>query len=463
MSKAGQYVGQHLPPLPHESPFGVTARFIWMNQMSASAFRRLADLSWSNCKPAIGGEGHQTLQRFYEHMGWYLDPALTAADDAFSRLPFFFSDRLRICAGCAGRMYHSTWHQFLGLTICPLHGCPLQDTCSNCHQSLEMYSMSTATKYGFVCRHCGESLTGRRLDMGDHLLLRGDKDRMRRAFASCPRQSRWAHAVLDVLECADPEFPFASVNRWWPGKLAAQQIVSDINDARRNGTTSRPALTWLVWPVRSGPFIPERELKIIYNKTLGILKKWIIERYPEFQLTGDMPELFDRRNVPHRSAWPPEIMAYMLMRHNVELAKAWGLSAPVDGILCAPMEKLLSLRKFRWQLQAGSVQAMVIGLFAAYYWWVRSGCRRPRHPCRDRDFIVTACWQICRTKGTSMVAVVFPPIEGMPLGRFDPSPLRLNDAVEMMRSDRLYVRRVVRTFKRRGCFGVNSLSQKPLR
>ncbi|WP_321908585.1 hypothetical protein [Burkholderia cepacia] len=199
-------------------------------------------------------------------------------------------------------------------------------------------------------------------------------------------------------------------------------------------------------------------MKKIYRKTLEILKEWITERYPECRLIGDRPELFVRRNVPLRGVWPPEVIAYMLMRYNVELAKDWGLSAPVDGISYAPMEKLLMLRKFRWQyLQAGSVHSMVLGLFSAYYWWVRTGCPRPRYLFRDKDFIVTAFWEVWRTKGTSMVAVVFPPIEDMPLGRFEPSPLRLNDAVEMMRSDQFYMNCVARTYIRGRKSGETSL------
>ncbi|CAE6788935.1 hypothetical protein G2912_21420 [Paraburkholderia aspalathi] len=446
MSQTGTYVGRHLPPLPHESPFSMVARTVWLNQMSGTKFQHLAGLSKSSYSKGILAQDNEMLERIFFHMGWSLEPTPTVADDwpRWSR-PFFFSSRLRTCDECVSGMYHSTWHQFMGMAVCPLHGGPLRDACPTCHQPLGTYTLSTAAVCNFVCHHCRNSLSGKPLAVGDHIRFRENGRRLRTTFASSERALLRLHAGLDSLKFLGRRFPYESVNLWWPDGLMGWQIVADIQAAYQRNTPGKPALTWLVWPVQRGNRLQGREWYLIYSETVWRLKKWLMHRYPQCLHAGDRPELFDSRNVPRSDAWPPEVLAFMLMRYDAESAGTWGLSAAIDGIPDLFREASWFQPFDSQNLQAESVRAMVLGRFAAYYWWVKSGC-----PIADRVVKygpTLACWHIKRVWEPSIGAIAFPPIENMPLERFDPSPLRLSDALELVRRDALWGRRMAQSYR----------------
>ena len=207
-------------------------------------------------------------------------------------------------------------------------------------------------------------------------------------------------------------------------------------------------MTWLIWPVHRGQLLEDDECGLLYSETLWMLRDWLVRGYPECQSLGDRPALFDRQSMPILGKWPPEILAYMLMRHRVESASTWGLCVPT-GVPSIASKTLIVLRRYdnRWNLNAESVQAMTLGRFAAYYWWVKSGCPRSNRAFHD-DRPTVACWETQRPWDASMAAIVFPPIPSMPLGRFDPSPVRLKDAVELVRGDVLSRRRLAQSSRR---------------
>lgn len=429
------YVGQNFTPLPHESSFGVVARFVWMNQMLVSNFRRMIREGKVKYMEDIGCGGNESIEWFLENFKWHLDPVVVeGAGAAYSNL-LFISDRLRICAMCVDQLYHSVWHQFAGITECPLHGCSLQESCSNCRTPLGRYILSTAAR-GFRCGHCHRSLSGGLPSIGGYQKLWGRRERMHWAFSSCVRKLQVVSGALSYFDATGSIFLLGSLNRWWPNKTAGWDLAYDITTAYRRHGSVRPVLTWLVWNDRPGRLLRDSDLNLIYSETLWMLRRWLTQRYPKCQTVGDRPTLFKRGGMVRQGVWPPAVMAYMLMRYHLELASTWGIYPP-SGIPRVDLERLVP-RHIGNIFNAESVQALVLGRFAAYYWWVISGAAAFGNMGSEP---LPACWIVERPWDESFSAIVFPPIENMPLGRFDPSPIRLKDAVEMARCDILFKRR----------------------
>jgi hypothetical protein len=89
---------------------------------------------------------------------------------------------------------------------------------------------------------------------------------------------------------------------------------------------------------------------------------------------------------------------------------------------------------------------MVYGRFAALYWAAKNGVLAGKRFHAD-DYVVPCFWSK-RAWEPDITAVVFPSIDGMPLGRFNPSPLRLKDAVEIFYRDGVSRRRELLAVKR---------------
>ncbi|EOH6072767.1 hypothetical protein ACMAVI_001858 [Burkholderia cenocepacia] len=410
-----------------------------MNQLSMVEFRNLSGLCELSLRKRSGVRDHKNLQRLFDHMGWAPDPAMILGD-AHKYDHLFYSDRLRICVECVSGMYHSTWHQFMGLVKCPLHGCPLRDSCQNCSEPLGAYILETAIAEGFVCARCGTDLSGRVRDLSDHLRFRVSSCLSPGNFSESEEQLRHASAVRDALAYVGQMSPFNRINMWWPGQVAGWQVISDIAGADRGHNPAFSALTWLAWPVHRERQLRNGEWHLFYRQALEALKAWLIRRFPQCRSLGDQPDLFDHRDVPRQGLCPPEVMAYMLMRYFGERPIAWGLQAPIGSIPVRALKILMaSRREGSRNMQADTVWAMVFGRFAAYYWWVKAGCPSPIESFRCGEPAL-AMWEVQRRWEPSVAAVAFPTIEGLPFQSTDRPRLRLSDAVELVREDMRYKR-----------------------
>ena len=435
-----EYVGSKLSPLAYESAFSQVARLVMLNEMTAAQFLRLAGR-----KP---GDRHWDVSnsRFLpiDEFQWRLSDA-EISGKRYSIFDIrFSSEALRVCDQCIAGMYHSLWHQCWIVRECPLHGCLLRTVCPHCDQPYGNYTFSQAVKNRFSCRHCANSLSVEPVTIARHLNLRRTAARIEVAFASFYRQLRTVVVTGQRLSYLEGRFPFREVNAWWPERRSCWDVMRDAVFVHRQQAGMPPRLTWLVWPSsHHDAFRYRSEVDLAYSETLHLLKRWIADRHPGLTGTGERPELFDGDGVPRTDLWPPEFLAFMLLRWHVEEnPQSWGLHTAAAGVPRASHFDIVcrtwwnrNLVRSEGFARAEFFQAMVYGRFAALYWAAKNGMLDGKRFQGD-DYVLPCFWEQ-RTWEPDIAAVVFPTIDGMPLGRFDPSPLRLKDAVEVLYRDGL--------------------------
>ncbi|RZF24393.1 hypothetical protein EVC45_39120 [Paraburkholderia sp. UYCP14C] len=435
-----EYVGSKLSPLPYESAFSQVARVVMLNEMSAAQFLRLAGRTREDRHWDVSNSRFVPIDEFQ----WRPSGA-----DLSSRRHSIFdirfsSETLRVCDQCIAGMYHSLWHQCWIISECPLHRCPLRTVCRHCNQPYGNYSFSEAVKNRFSCRHCASSLSMEPATIVRHLNLCRAADSVEVAFADFYRQLLTITATGRRLSYLEKRFPFREVNAWWPESRSYWDVMRDVGFVHRQQAERPLGLTWLVWPSSHQDIFQHRnEVDLVYSETLHLLKRWLTDRYPGLTGTGERPELFDEHGIPRTDLWPPEFLALMLLRQHVEKdPQSWGLHTAVPGV---PRTSLFDLicrtcwkRNFSRSTgcaRAEFFQAMVYGRFAALYWAAKNGVMNRKRFQWD-DYVVPCFWEQ-RTWEPNIGAVAFPTIDGMPLGRFNPSPLRLKDAVEVLYRDGL--------------------------
>ncbi|WP_231957698.1 hypothetical protein [Paraburkholderia tropica] len=65
------------------------------------------------------------------------------------------SPSLRFCQICASAGFHATLFQFTAFRCCPIHGCPLRDTCTACGQPLPYRLQTGFVRRPYACHCCG--------------------------------------------------------------------------------------------------------------------------------------------------------------------------------------------------------------------------------------------------------------------------------------------------------------------
>jgi hypothetical protein len=234
--------------------------------------------------------------------------------------------------------------------------------------------------------------------------------------------------------------------------------MQDVDFVHRKQARTPPKLTWLVWPsTRHDVFHYRSEVDVAYSETLYLLKRWLIHRFPRLAEAGERPELFDDNGAPRTDLWPPEFMAFMLLRLHVEEdCRSWGVHFAAAGnprtsqyeIICRAWweSNFVQSRGF---VRAEFFKAMVYGRFATLYWAAKNGVLDGKM-FQANDYALPCFWQQ-RTGEPDIAAVVFPTIDGLPLGRFETSPLTLKDAVDVLYRDGLSMQRQSLAMRRAEC------------
>ena len=449
-----EYAGRDLSPLPFESSLSQIGRIVSLNEMSGAAFLRLAGLS-DRFRRRGAANDQFVPEEIAAVMQWrYPDPGLPRRYNNLLDLPCR-SGLLRVCDECIGSMYHSFWHQCWIVNECPLHGCRLRDVCLFCNRPYGLYTFSHVVAHRFSCKNCGSSLSSEPATIARHLRIRKGASRFSAAFLGVHQQLLRLLVATRPLWDQQTHFPFGKVGKWWPDKSPYWDVMQDVGNAFRKKARANLEMTWLVWPsAHSHSFSDYGEVDLAYTETVGLLRRWLTQRHPYLIATGERPELLDVDGSPRTDLWPPEFVAFMLLRYHVEIgATSWGVSGAATGVLRTSRARFVS----PWLSTAGHpkgfarsewVQAMVFGQFAALYWAARTGTLSGKK-FEAEDYVVPCFWSK-RNWEPDVAAVVFPPIEGMPLGRFSPSPLRLYDAVDLVRRDCISTRREWIAIRRTG-------------
>lgn len=444
------YAGSKLSPLRYESAFSQVARLVMLNEMTAAQFLRLAGRKQRDRYWDVSNSRFLQIEEFQ----WRLSDSHIPSKvyDIFDIR--FRSAVLRVCDECIGSMYHSLWHQCWLVSECPLHGCPLRTVCPFCNRSYGNYTFSQAVDNRFSCPYCMNGLSMEPATIVRHLNFRSAAARLETAFAGFYRQLSSIAVMSQRLSHLERLFPFKKVNTWWPERRSVWDVMRDVGLAHPKRAQMRPEMTWLILPSSHHHiFRDSTELDLAYNETIDSLRRWLIQSYPQLADAGERPALFDERGIPRTDLWPPEFLAYMLLRcHVEENSRSWGVHTAAAGI-----HRTSSIRiacRTWWSntcwpkgyVRPEWVQAMVYGRFAALYWAAKNGVLAGKRFQAD-DYVVPCFWSN-RPWEPDITAVVFPSIDGMPLGRFNPSPLRLKDAVEIFYRDGVSRRRELLAVKR---------------
>ena len=433
-----EHAGLKRPPLPYESAFGQIARLVTLNELTGAHLLRLAGRKQSIRKWRVFNSRALPIDEFQWHLS---DPdTASKAYDIFDIR--FCSATLRVCDQCVGSMYHALWHQCWNISHCPFHGCQLRTVCPFCNRSYGEYTFSQALRNRFSCRHCLNSLSAQPATIARHIDLRTHASRIKTALAGALRQLLILAVMGRRLSHLDSNFPFEEVNRWWSNSRSYWDVMHDVGCAYPKHARMSPALTWLVWPASSHhALLDYGEVDLTYTETIDLLRLWLIRCHPRLDDVGERPELFDESGIPRTDLWPPEFLALMLLRHHVEEdCQAWGLKTTAAGIphtskfniVCKTWRSRNSPRLERCA-QAEFFQAMIFGRFAAFYWAAKNGVLDGKKFQGD-DYVLPCFWGQSRWE-PDIAAVAFPTIDGMPLGRFNPSPLRFKDAVDVLYRD----------------------------
>ncbi|SIO48304.1 hypothetical protein SAMN05444172_2249 [Burkholderia sp. GAS332] len=431
-----EYAGSELSYLPYESAFSQVARIVTLNEMTASQFLRLAGRKEGDREWDVSNSRLLQLDGFQRCL-----PDSEMFEKVYDIFDMrFCSSSLRVCDQCIGSMYHSLWHQCWIVRTCPVHGCQLRTVCPFCKKPYGNCTFSQAVRHRFSCRRCGNSLSMEPATIVRHLAFRNVAAQLDVAFVTFYRQLRRLSVLSQRLSHLEKLFPFKMVNKWWPEGRSYWDVTRDVGLAHEKKPQSSPEMTWLVWPSSHQPEFRDRsEFNLAYDWTIDSLKRWLMQSNPRLADAGERPELFDERGFPRTDLWPPEFLAFMLLRYHVEEdAPSWGLRTSTAGIRRASNQLACHtwFNNNNWPRGCARVewvQAMAYGRFAALYWAAKYGVLADRKFEGD-DYVVPCFWSN-RAWEPDIAAVVFPTIDGMPLGRFDPSPLRLKDAVEIMYRD----------------------------
>lgn len=163
---------QHHPwHIPFESPWAVLHKVALFNRISLYSLGK--HIAKGLCR-RNGGRATRwnrvRLDDWLAHTAAYEDlaavlkyvPAPTLRQSFLSALVpqqdqsyWIARNELRICPECVQRGYHSAFHQFRCIDVCPIHGIPLREECPNCQKA-----MPVAADQGepFECPHCNHRL-----------------------------------------------------------------------------------------------------------------------------------------------------------------------------------------------------------------------------------------------------------------------------------------------------------------
>jgi len=425
----GHVTGEEFTRLPHESPFSVAARIMWLNSLPYIQFSRICGAT-SARKSSLWEYGGGIDRNLDVLMGW-TSQKRSAERDArrlFSWSPVWFVDRLRLCPECAHALYHSVWHQSRTLDRCPLHDHVLIDACWQCGRAFGEYAFTRSILQSpYECAYCCAPLTSRGLP----------------SIASHARRDRRAALSLVSLEPFLTFVDRTAIDRWWDTWEMIFKIAQSLSANVHNGDRPEHTVSWLLWadeasasnddPGLSTQTYSDRHLEeadLVYMETLAGLKLWLTKAYGHEVPNEQHFSQIEENDLLVHEATPPAVLAYIQLRAAWEGGGPKGLHSPI-GDARVVRWRPPSARIWPTTLSSLGWEAVFRTTFAAFYWKLKRGRPAFGELSTTAGFDTYFQYQVSPTLRIS--ATLFPTIDGMPLGHFDPSRLRLRDAFDLLR------------------------------
>ena len=440
MEEPTTWLGLDLTPLPDESIFCILARLQWMNVLTLHDLRPFTKGYLGGSVPFYGRDESDLRGRVAEATGWFTSsavPFFSKLDETFMRA--WFEPGLVICPQCAQGFYHSNWHQLRGLQCCPIHGCPLLTQCPECRHAFDTYQFEDVLFHRpFCCPSCGAPLGGRPPSWSTITAFRKQHPDLRRQWGPW---RRWAQGLgVRLRWCAKyaTSLEVSRLERWWSLAELVQALTYQFHASPPLCDWQKPNITWLVWPTDAptkfhphNPYPMTAQWNLSTNPYLGVLnelREWINATCP-LPTQSPSPEIFDAEGRLIKDGWSPAALAYMVMRKSWESTDTW---SPAAALRCtvSPLRRLELPRKFLVDCAPLTARALFLAVFAALYWKIQRSDVLDMSSCGIDD-ASAACVSSEATRPNFCI-LCFPTVPGMPLRGFSPSPLRLDDARELL-------------------------------
>jgi len=390
-SRVHGWAGTDLKPLPLESCASFLLRFAWRNRLSAAQLRECS--SKSQQFPFTFDE-----KIFAQVSSWHSTDIAERHRVGNTHWAVWKSDLFRYCPLCLECGYHSFWHQFSMLWLCPIHHIELRTRCHSCNADCPNYPTSKKLfDRPYYCAKCKMPICGVAPSLSAHLDFRECGIDLNEAFAPYtkwwgakykePKNFHWLNLWTGRIEmrmnsCRDQGF--------------MQSILCDGTDVPeyfsqplyRDITT----LSWVVLPQHDNSSLalfPEqyswndhrRRALPIYRATLRVLEHQIdrhekptsaeISRHRSFQVISEGR----KRGIDVRS-YQPRLFALCLMRWQLEAGFGFGSftdSCNAEFYYARSIEKhclnARPLPRLQWR-------AIYLAIYAVWYYRVLTAKRQ---------------------------------------------------------------------------------------
>ncbi|WP_175796234.1 TniQ family protein [Burkholderia anthina] len=344
-----RWAGADLSPLPFESAISLFWRFCWRNVLGRRDARDL--ISRTTGQRQLG---MVDLGKFSNATGWN---ATEVSQGSAKLRDCLFEKRLRICPICLESAYHSVWHQFQGLRICPIHSCQLLPTCAYCDAGTMIvtdYFRHNARR--MRCVFCGQYLAGAAPNLTAHIDLQDQSGTLATHFGAL---DKWWSDYAGVLGMISELEPIESSDRKARRRLGEYLIASlfdvltPVPGYPANSSGSLNVFQWSASSNRPGRTRADYHVKSsAYSNALGKLLRWAIREPDHARQLRDIGRALEQRWATDVTLYSPPVVAVRLTRNWFEGYK-WDIhhatdphrhalrpDAPLLSAVCQPVLRL---------------------------------------------------------------------------------------------------------------------------
>ncbi|WNC95035.1 hypothetical protein RI103_34740 [Paraburkholderia sp. FT54] len=315
------WVGEKLTPLPFESALSVFWRFGWRNVLGSREIHEYL------CGSSPGKLGTVDQGRFKYQTGWSLPLGIDVGSRRLHNL--FFESRLRFCPICLEGSYHSTWHQFCGIQLCPIHACQLTSVCNSCGShtaKVEEYFRYTARP--FLCLFCRHYLAGAAPSLVAHFDIRSKGELLASHFGVF---SRWWNSNLQVLELISRLEPVPARDSR-DGPIAGQYLIPGLANflapVPQHPMGATVAVDCFSWRIKSNRLLRKSSDYSLehsaYKSALSKMLRWAIREPDDERQLFEIGRALEQRWSIELNLYSPAVAAVGLMRNWFE-GTSWNI------------------------------------------------------------------------------------------------------------------------------------------
>lgn len=436
------WTGTRLTPLPHESTLSALWRFGLQNGLRGAALAKTCYNRPALQKKSVNLESD--LSHFTKATNWELPSSCELYCLAFAAKTVgkWLHQSLRFCPVCLEAGYHSIWHQFVLLHVCPLHGCSLTQLCQSCGTDTGVHGhRSRLALSPYKCLECLRPLAGVKQSVTAHLEFRVHAQQIDDAFAAL---HRW---VLDEKQCLAPLQNIVEQRSWMITNKSMRWCNTDalvratalkLQPLEISRSSTDAAVCLLRWQVAMqtcnrapgyGRLSRNRRVQTpsaVYRATVRIFQRWLFNtssaREKEAKLWGMWIQAQEEGTI-NLMAWNPYELAYVLLRNSQAPVPDMGTDVSVLAIADVPA---VGLATYENRAPRIAYRAAYLAIYAGYYHLItrarRSGTLSVESLRRLSPANIVAVFNLSRDL-TSFISggVFFPSVPGMPIRPFSPS------------------------------------------